>query len=256
MSVFDSVIKRFSPLGKMPSMNDVIDGLEYPTERQPFPLYKGDFWRGIFNENGDFVLTDKGNYIADNNLKKIGNYNPDFTLGWINNLNYKSWNFSFVFDWRQGGQIVSRTRALGNVGGQLAETSYRPTEGIVAQGVVNTGTVASPIYVPNTTAISAESYYRQYYDRNHEENNVYDASFLKLRQLSLGYVFNIKGFIGTRKEPDLSVSLIGNNIFAFTQNPHFDPEQLAVQGTGFVSGVENLSYASSRSLGFKLGLNF
>lgn len=208
------------------------------------------------NENGDFVLTDKGNYIADNNLKKIGNYNPDFTLGWINNLNYKSWNFSFVFDWRQGGQIVSRTRALGNVGGQLAETSYRPTEGIVAQGVVNTGTAASPVYVPNTTAITAESYYRQYYDRNHEENNVYDASFLKLRQLSLGYVFNIKGFVGTEKEADLSVSLIGNNIFAFTQNPHFDPEQLAVQGTGFVSGVENLSYASSRSLGFKLGLNF
>jgi hypothetical protein len=48
------------------------------------------------------------------------------------------------------------------VGGQLAETSYRPTEGIVAQGVINTGTTANPVYIPNTTAISAESYYRQY----------------------------------------------------------------------------------------------
>jgi hypothetical protein len=68
----------------------------------------------------------------------------------------------------------------------------------VAQGVINTGTTTNPVYIPNTTAISAESYY-QYYDRNHEENNVYDASFLKLRQFSVGYSFKIKeGFIGLK----------------------------------------------------------
>jgi TonB-linked SusC/RagA family outer membrane protein len=209
------------------------------------------------NDKGEFILTSAGNYIADNNLIKIGNYNPDFTLGWSNNFNYKNWNLGFLLDWRQGGEIVSRTRALGNVGGQLAETSYRPTEGIVAQGVINTGTTANPIYTPNTTAISAESYYRQYYDRNHEENNVYDASFLKFRQFSIGYSFKIKeGFIGLKNTAAFNASIIGNNLFAFTQNPHFDPEQLAVQGNGFVSGVEDMSYASSRSIGFKLGVTF
>ncbi|NJM80710.1 MAG: SusC/RagA family TonB-linked outer membrane protein [Flavobacterium sp.] len=209
------------------------------------------------NENGDFILTSAGNYIADNNLKKIGNYNPDFTLGWSNNFTYKNWNLGFLFDWRQGGEIVSRTRALGNVGGQLAETAYRPSEGIVAQGVVNTGTTANPIYVPNTTAITAESYYRQYYDRNHEENNVYDASFLKLRQFSIGYSFKIReGFIGNKNSGILNASIIGNNLFAITENPHFDPEQLAVQGNGFVSGVEDMSYATTRSIGFKLGVTF
>lgn len=209
------------------------------------------------NDNGEFILTSKGNYIANNNLQKIGNYNPDFTLGWSNNFTYKNWNLGFLFDWRQGGQVVSRTRALGNVGGQLAETSFRPVDGIVAQGVVNTGTTANPVYVPNTTAISAESYYRQYYDRNHEENNVYDASFLKLRQFSVGYSFKIKeGFIGIKNSGEFNASIIGNNLFAFTQNPHFDPEQLAVQGNGFVSGVEDLSYATSRSIGFKLGVTF
>lgn len=209
------------------------------------------------NENGDFILTSTGNYIADNNLKKIGNYNPDFTLGWSNNFNYKNWNMGFLLDWRQGGEIVSRTRALGNVGGQLAETAFRPSTGIVAQGVVNTGTSTNPVYAPNTTAISAESYYRQYYDRNHEENNVYDASFLKLRQFSIGYSFKVKeGFFGIKSSPAFNASVIGNNLFAFTQNPHFDPEQLAVQGNGFVSGVEDMSYATSRSIGFKLGVNF
>lgn len=209
------------------------------------------------NENGDFVLTSAGNYIADNNLKKIGNYTPDFTLGWSNNFKYKNWNLGFLLDWRQGGEIVSRTRAIGNVGGQLAETSNRPAEGIIAQGVVNTGTAANPVYVPNTTAITAESYYRQYYDRNHEENNVYDASFVKLRQFSIGYNFQLKdGFLGLKKGGDVQLSLIGNNLFAITENPHFDPEQIAAQGSGFVSGVEDMSYATSRSIGLKLGLNF
>ena len=209
------------------------------------------------NELGQFILTNTGNYIANNNLKKIGNYTPDFTLGWSNNFSYKNWNLGFLLDWRQGGEVVSRTRALGNVGGQLAETAFRPTEGIVAQGVINTGTKANPVYIPNTTAISAESYYRQYYDRNHEENNVYDASFLKLRQFSVGYTLKVReGFASLKKGGEITMSVIGNNLFAITENPHFDPEQLAVQGNGFVSGVEDMSYASTRSIGFKLGFNF
>ncbi|WP_405575459.1 SusC/RagA family TonB-linked outer membrane protein [Winogradskyella sp. Asnod2-B02-A] len=213
----------------------------------------GDFYGTGYlkNENDEFLIDDNGNYIADDNLKKLGNYNPDFTLGWSNNFNYKNWNMSFLFDWRQGGEVVSRTRALGNVGGQLAETSYRPDSGIIAQGVnVNTGQA-------NTVAITAESYYRQFYDRNHEENNVYDASFLKLRQFAIGYTFDIKdGFLGLKEGADISLSLVGNNLFAFTENPHFDPEQLAVQGNGFVSGVEDMSYATTRSIGFKAGFNF
>ncbi|WP_289043282.1 SusC/RagA family TonB-linked outer membrane protein [uncultured Olleya sp.] len=202
------------------------------------------------NENGQFIIDDNGNYIADNNLQKLGNYNPDFTLGWSNDFNYKNWSASFLFDWRQGGEIVSRTSALGNVGGQLAETEYRPEDGIIAEGVTQSGT-------PNTIAITAESYYRQFYDRNHEENNVYDASYLKLRQFSVGYNFKLKeGFLGLKEGGDIAVSLIGKNLFVITENPHFDPEQLAVQGNGFVSGVEDMSYATSRSFGLKASLNF
>ncbi|WP_405384899.1 SusC/RagA family TonB-linked outer membrane protein [Maribacter sp. LLG6340-A2] len=206
------------------------------------------------NENGDFILTDEGRYIPDNELQKLGNYNPDFMLGFNNQFNYKNWNMGFLLDWRQGGIIVSRTRALGNVGGQLAETAFRPEEGIVPEGVVNTGTADNPVYTPNTVAVTAESYYRQFYDRNHEENNTYDASFLKLRQISLGYTFdNLNLF---NQNATLSLSLIGKNLFAITENPHFDPEQLAVQGQGFISGVEDMSYATTRSIGFKAGFNF
>tara|TARA_R110000868_G_scaffold4402_1_gene27652 strand:- start:1544 stop:4747 length:3204 start_codon:yes stop_codon:yes gene_type:complete len=206
------------------------------------------------NDKGDFILTNTGAYIADNNLQKLGNYNPDFMLGFNNQFNYKNWDLSFLFDWRQGGIIVSRTKALGNVGGQLAETEYRPEGGIVPVGVVNVGTSENPVYEQNTVAVSAESYYRQFYDRNHEENNTYDASFLKLRQFAIGYTFD-KLTVFNQKA-SLSLSLIGKNIFAITQNPHFDPEQLAVQGQGFVGGVEDMSYATTKSFGFKAGFNF
>jgi hypothetical protein len=210
------------------------------------------------NENGDFIINANGGYIVDNNLQKLGNYNPDFMLGWNNNFTYKNFDLNFLFDWRQGGVLVSRTLALAAVGGQLIETENRPEGGIVAEGVVNVGTEADPVWQANTKAISAESYYRQYYDRNHEQNNTYDASYLKLRQFALGYTFKnsnkTTGFI--TKDRSLRVSIIGRNIFAISKIPHFDPEQVATQGQKIVNGVEDMSYASSRSFGIKFGYNF
>lgn len=209
------------------------------------------------NENGDYVVDANGNFIADNSLQKLGNYNPDFQLGISNNFTYKNWDVSFLIDWRQGGELVSRTQALAGVAGQLLETEDRPEEGIVIDGVVNTGTEENPVWEENTTAITAESYYRQYYDRNHEENNVFDATYVKLRQVSISYSFeanNTKGFF--QKGRSLKVALIGRNLWAWSNIPHFDPEQLAVQGNQFVSGVEDMSYPTSRSYGFKVGYHF
>jgi len=54
----------------------------------------------------------------------------------------------------------------------------------------------------------------------------------------------------------MRVSLIGRNLFAISEIPHFDPEQLAVQGQGFINGVEDMSYASTRSIGIKAGIQF
>ncbi|MEM1319703.1 MAG: SusC/RagA family TonB-linked outer membrane protein [Bacteroidota bacterium] len=209
------------------------------------------------NENGDFVIDDNGRYIVDNTLKKLGNYNPDFTLGFSNQFSYGNWNLSFLIDWRQGGELISRTLSLAAVGGQLIETENRPEAGIIAEGVVNVETPENPVWQPNTTAVSAESFYRQFYDRNHEENNVYDASYVKLRQFSVGYTFEgqrAEGLLQSGRT--LSLALIGRNLLAFSAIPHFDPEQLAVQGQRFVSGVEDMSYATTRSFGVKIGYGF
>ncbi|MEM6642859.1 MAG: SusC/RagA family TonB-linked outer membrane protein, partial [Bacteroidota bacterium] len=205
------------------------------------------------NEQGEFIISEQGTFIADNRLQKLGNYNPDFMLGMQNSLAFKNWTWNMLWDWRQGGILVSRTLALAAVGGQLKETANRPDEGIVAQGVVRVGgTDENPVYEPNTTAISAETYYRNFYDRNHEENNTYNAGYLKLRELSIGYRFS-GGFFKNGRS--LNISIIGRNLFAFSEIPHFDPEQLAVQGQQFVNGVEDMSYATTRSFGVKIGLN-
>ncbi|HEX4886707.1 MAG TPA: SusC/RagA family TonB-linked outer membrane protein [Luteibaculaceae bacterium] len=209
-------------------------------------------------EDGKFIVNKDGNLIADNNLKKLGNYNPDFIVGMSNNFTYKNFNLNFLIDWRQGGILVSRTLALAAVGGQLRETENRPDEGIIVDGVVNVGTDAEPVYEQNTKPISAESYYRQFYDRNHEENNTYNASYVKLREISLGYTINRPNSKSLlfRNGQSMKVSIIARNVAAISNTPHFDPEQTAVQGQRFLSGVEDMSYPTARMIGFKIGYDF
>ncbi len=220
----------------------------------------GDIWGTGYRktEDGRFILTDAGNLIADNTLRKLGNANPDFILGNSHTLRFRDLELNVLLDWRQGGQLVSRSLSLAGVAGQLEETAHRPEGGIVIPGVVNTGTDQEPNYVDNTTAISAESYYRSYYDRNHEENNLYDASYLKLRELRLTYHLDRESLAGSflRGIQGLSVSVIGRNLYAWSEIPHFDPEQFAVQGQNIVFGVEDMTYPSARSFGFTLGLDF
>lgn len=220
----------------------------------------GDIWGTGYlrNEDGQFVLNEDGGFIADNNLKKLGNANPDFILGFQNNFRVGNFDLGVLVDWRQGGQLVSRTLALAGVAGQLEETLDRPAEGFVVEGVQNTGTAEAPAYVTNTTPITAESFYRSFYNRNHEENNVYDASFLKIREVSLTYRLTAEQLESTflNRLGGLSVSLIGRNLHAFTAIPHFDPEQFAIQGQNLIGGVEDISYPTARSFGINLGIEF
>lgn len=199
------------------------------------------------DENGNFIIQPNGTYTVDNTLIKLGNYNPDFMVGFINNFRYDNFTLNFVIDWRQGGEIVSRTQALGGGAGQIIETVDRPDAGIVPVGVTPTGE-------PNTVAVNAESYYRNFYDRNHEENNTLDATFVKLRELRLGYTFPMGSINNVQ---GLTVSLVGRNLAIFSPDiKHFDPEQIAFQGQGYVSGVEDISYPSTRSFGISIGLDF
>lgn len=202
------------------------------------------------NEAGEYVVAADGNFIADNTLRKLGNYNPDFQVGLQNGFTFRRLRLDFLLDWRQGGEVVSRTQALAGYSGQLAETALRPEEGIIVPGVMNMGTPEAPDYVPNETAISPEAYYIQFYNREHEEHNTLDATFVKLREVQLSYRFDALDVDWLQA---LDVALVGRNLAAWSPGiVHFDPEQFAVQGQRFVRGVEDMSYPTPRSLGVKI----
>ncbi|PHI20021.1 SusC/RagA family TonB-linked outer membrane protein [Lewinellaceae bacterium SD302] len=220
----------------------------------------GDLWGTGYlrNDDGQFILTEAGNLIADNTLKKLGNANPDFMLGFANRFSFGNFSANFLLDWRQGGELVSRTLSLAGVAGQIVETEDRPEEGIVIDGVVNIGTEENPVFETNNTAISAESFYRSFYNRNHEENNVYDASYLKLREVSISYRLGARQLEDSflRSLEGITISLIGRNLHAWSEIPHFDPEQFAIQGQNLLGGVEDMTYPSARSFGVNLNLEF
>jgi hypothetical protein len=184
-----------------------------------------------------------------------GDYAPDFTLGWLNSFKYKSFDVGFLLDTRQGGIVVSRTKTIGSTSGQLKETLVGRETGIVAEGVVNTGTTESPVFVPNTTNVDARTYNNRYYERDNVEAAKYDASYTKLREVTLGYSLP-KKHVDKLPIAGARLSLTGRNLVLWTDNPHFDPETISVAGGTLQPGIENMAYPSTKTYTLNLQIDF
>lgn len=205
--------------------------------------------------------------VRDSKMRKLGNYNPDFKLGFSNSLTYKNWNLGFLLDWSQGGVILSRTLLIGGTSGMMRETAEYDRETHTFIGGVTKVTGVETLdrkgyklsddgsYVPNDVAVSARDFYWSHFNRGNEEVGLYDATYLKLRELRFGYTFgkNVAAKIGAQK---LSLNLVGRNLLLFTENPHFDPETFSYDGSTIVPGVEDMATPSTKSIGFHLGVTF
>jgi TonB-linked SusC/RagA family outer membrane protein len=206
-----------------------------------------------------FVRDPQGNIVYKNGVATftstqdhlLGNYNPDFVLGMNNEFSFKNFNMSFLWDWHQGGKFYSYTSLGILAGGMSVETLPGRETGITGKGVMLD---AGGKYVPNTVAVDAASYYNAYYNASNNEAFMYDASYLKLRELRLGYTF--KNFLSKTSKTSLNLSLIGRNLLEFTKNKDVDPETLALRGQQILPGTEFLSTPSTKSMGISLGLNF
>lgn len=205
--------------------------------------------------------------VRDPNLRKLGNYNPDFQLGINNNFRIGNLDFGFLFDWRQGGVVLSRTLLIGGTSGLVAETAeYDRENGTFIGGTTRVsgvseldrgGVVANGdgTYSPNTTELSARDFYWSHFNRGNEAVGTYDATFLKLREARIGFNFpaSFANKIGAER---IRLGLIGRNLLLFTENPHFDPEVFSYDGGTIVPGVEDMATPSSRSFGFNLNVTF
>jgi len=183
----------------------------------------GDIYgRGYLRSpNGKIVYDSSGSPIVDTNIKKIGNYNPDWTLGISSNISYKGFNLYAQLDIRHGGKIYSMTNAIGMESGILAVSLPGRETGIVGPGVVKN---SDGTYSPNTTNISAENwYYGNAFRRDNIEANSFDASFVKLRELSFSYTIP-KKILKPLKIQSLTLAIVGNNLALWTKVPNIDPE--------------------------------
>lgn len=201
---------------------------------------------------GEMIIDGNGIPVRTDDLVYQGDYAPDYTLGVSNMFKFKDFDFGFLFDTRQGGTIVSFTKTIGSTSGQLKETLVGRESGIVADGVVE---VSDGVYQPNTTNVDARTFNNRYYERDNVEAAKYDASYTKLREVTLGYTLPQR-FIDQLPITGARFSLTGRNLILWTDNPHFDPETVAMSGGTLQPGIENMSFPSTRSFTFNLRVDF
>ncbi|MBX2944214.1 MAG: SusC/RagA family TonB-linked outer membrane protein [Cyclobacteriaceae bacterium] len=223
---------------------------------------------------GQMVFNSQGRPIATTDRIKLGNYNPDWLAGINNTLSYKNVRLSFLFDVRQGGTVYSETQTVGREGGIIIETlegrenGYYPQASVQADPqllnapagtyVVGQGVVQNQdgTFRVNDIRVLPRQWHTAWTGgRRIAEGVVYDASFVKLREVQIGYTIPDKVF-GKLPFRSVSVALVGRNLALWTKVPHIDPEVMSYTGGTALPGIEFMSIPSSRSYGFNIGLRF
>lgn len=199
-----------------------------------------------------------GKIIYDNGLPVIGDYKvlgnsqPDWVGGVAINASYKGFHFRTLFDTKQGGEVYSQTNTWGMLTGNLEETLVGRESGIIGDGVMADGNGG---YVPNNIIVPAQSYYSTAFSQNVAESSVYDASFVKWRELSLGYTLPSHLFSDMGIQSiDLGVN-IRNLAILHKKAPHIDPETAFGVGVG-QQGLEYAQTPSTRTIGVSLNVKF
>lgn len=196
------------------------------------------------------IIHEAGLPVIDPTAKVLGNYTPDWTGGVMNQFSYKGVNLSVLVDGKRGGDLYTMTTTWGRYAGVLDETLKGREEGITGAGVMNVGTDDAPVYQPNDVVVTAEEYNKAAFSNSVAEGSVFDASFIKLREIRLGYTIP-NSIFGKLPFRDLNVSLIGRNLaILYSKVPHIDPET-AFSNTN-VQGLEFGQLPSARSIGFNV----
>ncbi len=242
------------------------------------------------DDAGNIVVDANGLPKVNTTAKKLGKFTPDWTGGMSNSLTYKDFTLSFLVDASFGGSIFSNTNKTGKYTGILKSTlpgrdadhgglwyyvdadnkrvplsapQYTTSstglyyanvngnstrvyqDGIIVNGVTESGQ-------KNTTITSAENYYHLIYSIT--EDNVYDASYVKLREVALTY--NLPKALASKLFlQGASFTLTGRNLWIiYKKVPNIDPE--AALTAGNAQGVEAYSLPTTRSIGLNVTLKF
>lgn len=207
------------------------------------------------------MVYNNGRPVRTTERIKLGNYNPDWLAGINNTFTYGNFKLGFLFDVRMGGQVYSHTQTVGREGGIIIETlegradGYdlsKPGNGVIGQGVK----VVNGQLTPNDVKVTAREWHTAWTaGRAIAEGVMYDASFVKLRELQVGFNFPAQVLRNTPLKA-ATLSIVGRNLAVWSKVPHVDPEVMSYTGGTALPGIEYMSIPSSRSFGVNLSLKF
>ena len=213
------------------------------------------------DSGGNIVVGSNGRPLnsSSNPVGVVGNYNPNWIGGLGNRLTYGPFSLNVLIDTQQGGSVFSMTNRYGVRSGVL-QASVKGRElydengvplspdqggGLIVPGVQ----VVNGDTIPNDTRVSAQNYWRGL--SGIAEAFTYDASFVKLREVRLGFQVprNMTDRLGVSR---MHLALVGRNLFLWTDVPNIDPETSFNPGNA--QGYEWGQFPSARSFGLSVSV--
>ncbi|WP_339712562.1 SusC/RagA family TonB-linked outer membrane protein [uncultured Kriegella sp.] len=216
-------------------------------------LYEGGRFNDLYVYK--FLRDDQGRIIFENGtprktelLELVGNLDPDWSLGWNNNITMGKFNLGMLINAKIGGNVFSQTESMLDGAGVSQRTAdARDAGGVTVNGVDQDSGAA-------VTTVDSETWFRAIGDRNGiGEAYVYDRTNISLSQLSLGYNFNVEKL--NLPISAATLSFVGNNLFFIYKDAPFDPE-LAMSTSRNSQGLDNFNLPSTATYGFNLKVTF
>lgn len=249
---YESVVEELIPGIEPILLNGFVSTSSRAVEGESYGAIFGSRW--LRDSNGNQLVDDNGLAIQDPTSGVIGDPIPDFTLGFRNSIEYKNLTLTAVLDIRKGGDVWCGTCGIldyfgvSKKTGELREQTYVVNGIRQSDGQPNTTTVA---YADPSGGLGANRWVRYGFGGT-AEDNIYDGSYLKLRELSLSYSLNQK-FLNAIGFSNLIITASGRNLLLVTDYPGIDPEtNLTGDSNGFGLDYFNQPFTKSYALSLRL----
>lgn len=215
---------------------------------EPYGVIKGSaFARG---PNGGILVNNVGSYVVSPELQTIGNPNPNYTLNWINDISYKGLSLGWQWDYQDGGDIYSVTTATMFARGNTVDSDVDRFLPIILPGELADGTPN------NIQTYIGDAFFDGYFGA--DEGSVFDGTVIRLRQVSLAYVFPEK-LLSKTPFGRIGITLSGENLWYdavnFPDGVNFDPEVLSL-GVGNGRGFDFFTGPTAKKYGVTINATF
>ncbi|NJY63125.1 SusC/RagA family TonB-linked outer membrane protein [Salinimicrobium sp. CDJ15-81-2] len=230
------------------------------TVGEPYGTIWGTNFTYLEDGSGPVINQTNGRYVRDNTRQVIGDINPDWKAGISNTLSYKDISLSFLIDIQEGGDVFSLDTYYGYATGVPVNTAGlnelgNPLRSPISEGGGLLLEGVTPDGAPNTTRTQMENYANAIgYGYAPTAYHVYDASFVKLREVTLSYSLPAS-VVDRISMADITLSAVGRNLWIIDKNvPYSDPE--AGLSSGNIQGYQSGAIPTAREYGFNVRLQF